>query len=323
MLIGSYGNSSVQITSIFYFLSDLTFYSVVYLVFGLLFAERLKKEETLHLQNISFFLYAFLIEISVIILNAVVVYHSREAFDQVYYVIFMVFMAFGCITSLVLQFNMLRNEQLRDEILLFSYLLGEKEKQYLASKESVDIINQKCHDLKHMVKSWRHGRGIDDQELKDIEKAISIYDSVVKTGNETLDVILTEKSLICSHYGIRLTCLAEAERLNFIRDTDLYILFGNILDNAIEAVRKIEIPEKRVIALNIKRVNEMLVVNVRNYYEGKIIMEGGLPVTGKEDTNFHGFGMKSIRRIVEQYDGSLSLDTDNGLFKVNILFPSM
>lgn len=322
MLLGTYGNSSVQITSIFSVLCDLTFYSVVYLISYLVFAGRLKQEGAVRLRKKSFFLYALLIEVAVILLNAVCVYHSQVVFDQIFYLVFMVFMLFGCVTALYLQFSMLKNEQLQSELLAFSLLLGEREKQYMAAKESVDVINQKCHDLKHMIKSWRKDKGIIDEELAGIEQAISIYDAAVKTGNEALDVILTEKSLICKKYGITLTCLADAERLRFMREGDLYSLFGNLLDNAIEAVKKLDAPEKRIIALNIKPAEEMLTIGLSNYYQGTVELEGGLPRTSKKDKNYHGFGMKSVKRIVEQYGGALTLRVADNMFRVSILFPS-
>lgn len=320
-ILGSYGNSSVQIISIFYCICDLTFYSITYLVCGLVFADRLKRGDPIKLNKVNFILFSVPIVVVEIVLNAIIVYHSQVAFDVIYYVIFMVFMAFGCTVAMALQFSILKTEQLSSEVLVFSHLLAEKEKQYIASKESVDIINQKCHDLKHMVNSWRKGRGIDDEELVDIEKAISIYDSAVKSGNKALDIILTEKSLICSKRGIALTCLADAEKLDFIGETDLYVLFGNILDNAIEAVQKIAVPEKKVISINIKQVGDILSVTVRNYYEGKLVMEDGIPRTSKGDEDYHGFGLKSAKRIVEKYDGSIVFDADGQTFTVSMIFP--
>ena len=135
-------------------------------------------------------------------------------------------------------------------------------------------------------------------------------------------MILTEKSLICKKYGITLTCLADAERLRFMREGDLYSLFGNLLDNAIEAVKKLDAPEKRIIALNIKPAEEMLTIGLSNYYQGTVELEGGLPRTSKEDKNYHGFGMKSVKRIVEQYGGALTLRVADNMFRVSILFPS-
>ena len=79
---------------------------------------------------------------------------------------------------------------------------------------------------------------------KKIEKSVQIYSAIVRTGNEILDTILTEKSLICENSGIHINCVADGSLLAFMNPVDLYTLFGNALDNAIEAVRKLESKEK-------------------------------------------------------------------------------
>ena len=73
---------------------------------------------------------------------------------------------------------------------------------------------------------------------------MQIYSAIVRTGNEILDTILTEKSLICENSGIHISCVADGSLLAFMNPVDLYTLFGNALDNAIEAVRKLESKEK-------------------------------------------------------------------------------
>ena len=78
-----------------------------------------------------------------------------------------------------------------------------------------------------------------------------------------------------------------------------------------------------MIALNIKRVNDMIVVGIKNYYEGRLEFEDGLPKTDKENTACHGFGMKSIRRIVEKYGGQLTVRAEEGVFFLDLLFFSL
>ena len=162
---------------------------------------------------------------------------------------------------------------------------------------------------------------VDHSEIEKINEAISIYDTLVHTGNEALDILLTEKGLVCKNKGITLTCMADCRDLAFIRDSDLYALFGNLMDNAIEAVSRIAEEEKRCIALNIHTVASFITITVKNTFEGEVVFgPDSLPVTTKEDADFHGFGMKSIRMIVEKYKGNLSITAKDGVFKVNIFF---
>jgi sensor histidine kinase regulating citrate/malate metabolism len=228
-----------------------------------------------------------------------------------------------CIIALDLQFMMVKKNQLETELDAVSYLLHEKEKQYAMSKESIDLINQKCHDMKHQIGLLGRAQGIEREAVREMEETISVYDSLVKTGNEALDIILSEKTLACHGKGIRLTCVADGGKLNFIRDTDLYSLFGNLIDNAVEATVKLPSEEKRVISLVVKSVKGMVTVNVRNYFTGGLRFENGIPKSTKGDDRYHGFGMKSIQRIVEKYGGNLSVQTDADVFFVNILFPAV
>ena len=321
--LSNYGNGSVQLINAFEYLISFVCLAFTYWAFYLLFADRIKQGAELQLKKMSWFLIAFSLVLVQVIFNAVTVYYSYAHFDRLYYIISVLYNIICCIVALCLQFIVLKSERLENELGVISYLLREKEKQYAVSKETADLINQKCHDLKHTVRLWGRKTGALEEEIHDVEKMISIYDSAVKTGNEALDIILSEKSLLCVQSGIRLTCLTDAALLGFITEPDLYALFGNILDNAIEAVKRIEDTEKRVIALNIKRVNDMIAVGIKNYYEGRLEFEDGLPKTDKENTACHGFGMKSIRRIVEKYGGQLTVRAEEGVFFLDLLFFSL
>ena len=156
--------------------------------------------------------------------------------------------------------------------------------------------------------------------MEDIQKSVAIYDAKIETGNRLLDVLLTEKSLYCEQNGISLSCMADGEKLSFLEDSDLYCLFGNVLDNALEAVKRLEQKERRVINLSVKARGGMLIIQEENYFDGTITFEDGLPMTTKADKNYHGFGMRSIRMIVHKYKGELNTYTADGVFHLNILF---
>ncbi len=152
-----------------------------------------------------------------------------------------------------------------------------------------------------------------------MEEIISIYDSTVKTGNKAVDVILTEKSLLCNKADIKLTCVVDGKQFSFMSESDIYSLFGNILDNAIEAANCLE-KDRRVIGVTAKRTHDFLTVNAHNYYDGNLVFADGLPVTTKKDKLYHGFGMKSVRMICEKYGGNLSVGCKDGIFTLKILF---
>lgn len=121
---------------------------------------------------------------------------------------------------------------------------------------------------------------------------------------------------------IVITCIADGKLLEFISSTDLYSLFGNALDNAIEAVSVLE-KSKLNISLFIRRIGNMISVHIENYYDGEhIINSAGLPQTTKSDNVYHGFGMLSMKTITEKYNGTLAFEAGENIFSLNLLFPA-
>ena len=176
--------------------------------------------------------------------------------------------------------------------------------------------------MRHQIRTIGESKKIDKAVVDEIEKSVSLYDANVKTGNTVLDTILTEKSLLCYKKGIILSCVADGENIAFMEDADVYSLFGNALDNAIEAVLKLEEREKRVIGVVVYKKAGLITMNVNNAYSGKITLKDGLPVTTKGDSFYHGFGMKSIKMIVNKYGGEMNVSLDGSVFSLSIIIPA-
>ena len=156
----------------------------------------------------------------------------------------------------------------------------------------------------------------------EISREVGVYDSVVKSGNDALDTILTEKSLYCEKHGITLSCIADGAALDFVEPTDLYSFFGNALDNAIEPVERLDDPERRSIGLVVRRCGDMASIYVENYFDGQVSFTGeGLPRTRKADGTNHGFGMRSMRQIAEACGGSLNCNASGDVFSLDALLP--
>lgn len=210
-----------------------------------------------------------------------------------------------------------RETKYERERVILAELLRQEVKQHKLSEQNVNIMNIKFHDLKHMIQSARSG---DADGLDEIENAVDIYDSFVKSGNAVLDVVLTEKSLICKNNKIKLGIIADGEAVAFMSDADISALFGNLLDNAAEAAQKADESE-RAISLNVSRQKGMLVIHQDNTCADAPEFEDGLPKTSKADTEFHGFGTKSIRLIAEKYGGRLNMYCDGNVFNADIVIP--
>ena len=223
---------------------------------------------------------------------------------------------------LTVQFDVFRRSSLERECDLALRLDRERLRQQRASRENIELINVKCHDLKHQIAALRTMPSSEerDRAVSELEDAVMLYDSEVHTGNEAVDTLLTEKSLVCRGAGIELSCMVDGEALSGMGIVDVYALLGNALDNAIEAARLVEDPDARVVSLRVERRSQLACVLVENSCVGRVgLGEDGLPRTSKEDVDYHGFGLRSIRMIVEKYGGNMVIDADEGRFSLSLL----
>ena len=228
----------------------------------------------------------------------------------------------GCFFILLIMVEQRKESDLQNAMAMERQLHEQMRDQYELSKESIDIINAKCHDLKHQIKALK---GIDNKAereaaIEEMEDAVMIYDAAMKTGNTALDVVLTEKSLLCGSNNINWTCMADGSLLKFMNAVDIYTLFGNIYDNAIEASCRIPNEDMRVVSTTISADSGRTHIEVENYCDKMPAIMDGLPVTDKSDKMNHGYGMKSIKQIVEKYNGNLQISADDNIYRLEIMF---
>lgn len=223
---------------------------------------------------------------------------------------------------LYLQSELFKKSAMRQELEVMNLLWKKEQEQYQLSKENIALINQKCHDLKHQIRAIRNASKEEvDKYLEEMEDTIRIYEAIVKTGNEVLDTILTEKSLYCKDRGITVSCVADGSQMDFINTVDLYAILGNALDNAIEAVEKFRHKEKRQIDVMIYRQQSFLVMNIVNPMKDELVLEEELPISTKGDNRYHGFGLRSMKYLVKRYEGYLTVSKEDGCFSLKILIP--
>ena len=213
--------------------------------------------------------------------------------------------------------------QLRLEKDALRNIMEMQYKNYQLSRESIDVVNQKYHDLKHQINLLRSqaDTGKTKEYLDKMEHEIKVYETQNKTGNQILDAVLTNKSMVCQKREIELKVIMEGQSLLFMDDMDISALFGNMLDNAIESVSRQKEKEKRLIWLYVSKEKQFVRIRTENYCDEKIQFRNGMPVTNKKDKRLHGYGMKSICAIVEKYGGSTVAGQRDNWFELKILIP--
>lgn len=263
--------------------------------------------------------------LSVATLLVVLVLSSvRDAYAQESFALMLVsrlLSIFCCVFLLYIRSGVLEKNQLEQERAELRRLYELERERYEQSRENIELINIKCHDLKRRIELWERRDGqVPPEEIREVKRLVGIYDSAVKTGNDTLDTLLTERSLYCEKQGIRLSCMVDGKKLAFMPVGDICALFGNAVENAIEAVSRLERAEERCISFMARESRGMLVATIDNYFSGPLEFEDGLPKTTKGEAGWHGYGLKSIQRVAEKYGGQAAVLVDE-MFHLTILIP--
>lgn len=214
--------------------------------------------------------------------------------------------------------------QIRFEKETLHNIMEMQYKNYQLSKENIDMVNQKYHDLKHQINLLKTQAyvGKSTSYLEKMEREIRVYETQNKTGNQILDAVLTNKAMICQNKEIELKFIVDGGALSFMEDMDVSALFGNMLDNAIESAEKQREKQKRLIWLYVTKEKQFVRIRTENYCDEKIRFKNGMPVTTKKDRRLHGYGMKSIKSTVEKYHGSVVAAQENNWFELKILLPA-
>jgi len=224
------------------------------------------------------------------------------------------FCSLYAVLILMINFMNCGNKKLEQEKEKLEQLLKKDELQYEQARINMERINIRYHDLKY--------RRNQAEEPSEEEEALDCHKYY--TGNKAVDIALTEKAELCAKTGIQFVCSADGACLDRLKPYHIYSLLGNAIDNAIEYLKKLSDADsdKKVLRFEIYTHGEMSVIRVENYVSAKVALKNGLPQTSKEDKENHGFGVKSIKNIAEEYDGNIYINSDHNLFTLFIAFPT-
>ncbi len=249
----------------------ITYFITLGLVYGLFFFVFFSQKKdpiqaSFHSPQIIIFTLA--VVLTTIVVSTLVRFYMMFGTVHQMYLISMWQNLITCIILSLLFFTILRHNHMESELEVETRLLEEKKKQYELSKENFESLNIKLHDLKYRMQMLTDNKDqVSREALQDIYQDIGIYDSLAKTGNTPLDIVLTEYSLRCENNHISFTSVADGKSLEFMTQYDIYTLFGNAITNAIEAVMKLDEPEKRQISLVIKKKSNVLLIVLENYFD--------------------------------------------------------
>ncbi len=296
-------------------------YTVMFVLFVALaywlFGQRVWKDRNLEFNNVGLIAISLILLTCTTTLNLIFEKHYDSIPRSLVYIDCLYDM-FCCLLALLLQFGMFREKKITDEYSSMKKLWAAEKKQLEISKENMDYMRVMVHDLKHELndsESIGHST-----RLRELNERLNDFSSSIKTGNDTLDFVLAERQLKMKRLGITFTCIADGSLLAFMDETDVYSLFMNMVDNAIDALSELPSKDSRSFSFSIRKSMNLVIIHEENPYEGTIEFKNGLPLTTKGSELYHGLGTKSIKVVVDKYGGDLAIKTQGKLFMIDIVF---
>lgn len=175
------------------------------------------------------------------------------------------------------------------------------------------------HDMKNHLLILENQPGTDEtrRTASRLREQIADYENYVHTGNEFLDIIIRDKSAKAREKHIDFNAVIHFENGDFMEPLDISTIFGNAIDNAIEASEKLP-EDRRLITVKAAKVRDMLMITAENNMEPDSLPDEG---TSKSDRFLHGFGIPNIRKAAEKYDGQCSISAKDGVFRLKVMIP--
>lgn len=227
---------------------------------------------------------------------------------------------FSGVLILSVQHEQLQENALHSELAAMDEVLHRQYEQYKRSKEGINLINRRYHELKVQLARIREEQDQTKQNaaIAAMEQNIRQYEAENKTGNPVLDTLLTAKSMECQEKQIRMTSVADGHLLDHLSTREICTLVGTALDNAIESCAAEQDPEKRLIRTAVYAQNGFVLFRVENYCQKPVELGAdGLPLRSAHG----GYDLRSLRAAAQQHGGSMTVHWEDGWFTLRVLLP--
>lgn len=213
----------------------------------------------------------------------------------------------------------LQLSQMKDQIAM-------QQEYYDALSEQINEIRKIKHDIRHFVGAIR--RLADDGRYDELKRFLNEFEEMADTDplpvfceNAVANSILGYYSLKAKAAGIMFHCTCSIQKQLPLGDSDLCIILGNAVENAIEACKKLDDPKMRFVSVEAGTINGLFLIKVGNSYDGCLNVQNGEFITTKSESS-HGLGIKNIRRVVDANKGFLKIEHDKKTFTLMTAFPA-
>lgn len=195
------------------------------------------------------------------------------------------------------------------------------ENQLEIMEQSQKNIKSLNHDMKNhlmLISSYIDSKEYNkaQQYIGDINNYMTVSGQHIHTGNQEIDAIMNYMITKAENKGCKVETQIQIPNIGFMEKLDLNILLGNLLDNAIEALEKVE---ERYLHISMKYKQGVFVVRIQNSYDGTLYKQGEKYITRKQDTENHGIGLENVNEIVMKYNGKQVVEMTDSQFVITIM----
>ena len=155
------------------------------------------------------------------------------------------------------------------------------------------------------------------QHISDITDACNVRNEIIRTGYPAIDSIVNFKLQAAKQNGIKVNVSSTLPQGLNISSFDLTVIFGNLIDNALQAVSMV--PENRFIDLILHYSKGMVLIKIINPFVNEIKKSGDNIITTKNDKENHGYGLASVKETVEKYNGTVEIHTGDNIFTIKVV----
>ena len=215
--------------------------------------------------------------------------------------------------------NEVYREKIERSIMEEQILMYNKQLQIIQLSQKK--IQSFRHDIKnHLLILYSYlDEGKNDRAksyIAEMQNNISIPEQYVKTGNNELDAILNYSLSKAKKLGCQTETKISVPDNIIIQGYEMVVLFGNLLDNALEALEKVE---NRYLYVGITVDKGVLLIRIKNTFDGKMVQKNGIIKTRKKEAKLHGIGLRNVREIVEKYNGKFDVNIRDNYFIADVL----
>lgn len=206
-------------------------------------------------------------------------------------------------------------------------ILEQQNKSYINQLnlvyDSQKTIQFYRHDMRNHLYKMRDM--VENEQFAKLKEYISqttkymkLDKKIIESGNTDIDCLLNYKLRNVDEMNIELDTKVVLPHELFINVFDINIILGNLLDNALEALKQCS---ERKLIVHLTYSKGVMFITIKNTFANNINMDssGKRPVTTKKDMNNHGLGLQSVQYTLDKYDGTMEIETIENIFSVKAL----